>query len=84
VLGLGLTGAVCTPAWLARDRAPALAGSIVAAVAFVALAALPIVAPALVVVPDVLARYPVLVAMPLGWAAVRALEGRRASPELRA
>ena len=83
-LGLGVTGAVCTPAWLASGRVAALAGSIVGAVVFVGLATLPMTAPALGLVPDVLVRYPVLVALPLGWAAVWTLDGRHTAAELRA
>jgi hypothetical protein len=75
VLGLGLAAAACAPSRFAAGRTAALAGSLVGSVAFMALAGLPVAAPAIAIWPDVLARYPALVAMPLGWAAAQALSG---------
>lgn len=72
-LGLGLAAAACTPSRLASGRAVGLVGSIVGAAVFVALAAMPSVDPAMGSWLEPLARYPALVAMPLGWAAARAL-----------
>jgi hypothetical protein len=72
-LGLGLAAAAWAPARLATSAAGALAGPIVGGVAFVALAALPALAPGAPVWLDALARYPALVAMPLGWLAARAM-----------
>ena len=73
MLGLGLAAAAWAPARLATSTAGALAGPIVGGVAFVALAALPAVAPGAPAWLDALARYPALVAMPLGWLAARAM-----------
>ena len=73
VLGLGLAAAVWTPALFATGRLAALAGSGVGAVAFVALAGLPVMAPGAGVWLETLARYPALLAMPLSWGVVRAL-----------
>ena len=72
-LGLGLAAAAWAPARLATSAAGALAGPIVGGVAFVALAALPALAPGTPVWLDALAGYPALVAMPLGWLAARAM-----------
>jgi hypothetical protein len=72
-LGLGLAAAVWTPSLLASHRAAALAGSGVGAVVFVGLSGLPLLAPGVEAWLDTLVRYPALVAMPLGWATVRAL-----------
>jgi hypothetical protein len=73
LLALGLAAAVWTPALFAAGRPAAIAGSGVGAVVFVALAGLPLVAPGAAVWLDTVVRYPALVAMPLGWAVVRAL-----------
>ena len=72
-LGLGLAAAACTPPLLVRARAAGLAGSIVGALSFVALIGLPALAPAAGAGLDALVRYPALLAMPLGWAAARAI-----------
>jgi hypothetical protein len=76
VLGLGLAAAACASLRFAAAGAAAVAGSIVGAVAFVALVGVPMVAPEAAVWPQVLARYPALVAMPLGWLATRAAQLR--------
>jgi hypothetical protein len=89
LLGLGLAAAVWTPALFATGRAAAVTGSCVGAVVFVALAGLPLVAPGVGGWLETLARYPALVAMPLGWAVVRALgepagkPGRAVRPDAR-
>jgi hypothetical protein len=72
-LGLGVAAAAGTPSLVASGRAGGLAGSSVGAAAFVALAALPSVDPAMGSWLEPLARYPALVAMPLGWVAAWAL-----------
>jgi hypothetical protein len=74
-LGLGLAASAWAPARLAASPAGALAGPIVGGVAFLALAALPAVAPGAAAWLDALARYPSLVALPLGWLAARAMPG---------
>ena len=74
-LALGLAGAAWAPARLAASPAGALAGPIVGGVAFVALAALPALAPGAPVWLDAVTRYPALVALPLGWLAARAMPG---------
>jgi hypothetical protein len=73
VLGLGLAAAACTPSLVTGERAATLAGSSVGALTFVALVGLPALAPAAGAWLDVLARYPAVLAMPLGWAAARAV-----------
>jgi hypothetical protein len=83
LLGLGLAAAVWTPSLFATGRTASMAGSGVGAVVFLALAGLPVVAPGLAVWLEALSRYPALVAMPLGWAAARALgdeAGDRSAP----
>jgi hypothetical protein len=75
VLGLGLAGAAGAALRFASAGDAALAGSLVGAVAFVALVGLPVVAPAAAVWPEVLGRYPALVAMPLAWCATWVLNG---------
>jgi hypothetical protein len=80
-LGLGLAAAVWTPALLAPGRAAALAGSIVGAIAFLALIALPALTPVSAAWLEALARYPALVALPLGWAAARAVSTLTATDE---
>ncbi|HEU4367911.1 MAG TPA: hypothetical protein VFV05_06760 [Methylomirabilota bacterium] len=76
-LGLGLAAALWMPSLLATSRAGGATGSIVGGAVFVALAAVPALAP----IPssptwlEVLTRYPALVALPLGWAAARAVDG---------
>jgi hypothetical protein len=72
-LALGLAAAAWAPARVAASRAGALAGPIVGAVAFVALAALPSVAAGAPGWLDAVARYPALIALPLGWLAARAM-----------
>ena len=83
VLGLGLAAAGWTPALHADGRTAALAGSIVGVGVFVGLSALPVAAPGVAGWLAPLTRYPALVAMPLGWAASRAL-GMTARPRTRA
>jgi hypothetical protein len=83
VLGLGLAAAGWTPALHADGRTAALAGSIVGVGVFVGLSALPVAAPGVAGWLAPLTRYPALVAMPLGWAAARAL-GMTARPRTRA
>jgi hypothetical protein len=72
-LGLGLAAAAWAPARLATSAGGALAGPIVGGVAFVALAALPALAPGAPAWLDALARYPALLALPLGGLVARAL-----------
>ena len=72
-LALGLAAAAWAPARLAVSRAGALAGPIVGGVAFLALAALPALAPGSPGWFDAVARYPALIALPLGWLAARAM-----------
>ena len=73
IFALGLGAAAWAPARLATSPGGAVAGPIVGGVAFLALAALPALAPGAPVWLDALARYPALVALPLGWAAARAM-----------
>jgi hypothetical protein len=75
VLGLGLAAAACASLRFAAAGAAAVAGSVVGAVAFVALVGVPLVAPEAAVWPEVLARYPALAAMPLAWGATWVLSG---------
>lgn len=75
VLGLGLAASGCTPALLTSERTAGLVGSAVGALVFAGLAALPSVAPGAGAWLEPLTRYPALVAMPLGWAAARAVSG---------
>jgi hypothetical protein len=82
--GLGLAAAVWTPALLTSGRTAALAGSIVGGVVFVALAGAPLVAPGAGAWVQALARYPALVALPLGWAAARSLAGASGDERVRA
>lgn len=70
-LALGLAAAAWAPARLAPSTTGALAGPIVGGVTFVTLAALPILASGTPAWLEALARYPALVAMPLGWLAAR-------------
>jgi len=81
-LALGLAAAGWAPARLATSPVGALAGPIVGGVAFVALAALPALAPGAPAWLEALARYPALVALPLGWLAARAMppDGERVAP----
>ena len=72
-LALGLAAAAWAPARLATSSGGALAGPIVGGVVFAALAALPALAPGTPGWLDALAGYPALVALPLGWAAARAM-----------
>jgi len=81
-LALGVAAAVWAPARLATGSSGALAGPIVGGMVFLAVAALPTLAPAAPAWLEALARYPALVAAPLGWAAARALppDGDREAP----
>lgn len=72
LLGLGLAAAAGAPLRCAATGRAALGGSVVGVLVFVGLVGLPVVAPA-GPWPEVLARFPALVAMPLGWAVTRAL-----------
>jgi hypothetical protein len=71
MLALGVAAAAWAPARLATSPAGALAGPIVGGMAFVTLAALPALSPGAPAWLEALARYPALVAMPLGWLAAR-------------
>jgi hypothetical protein len=71
-LGLGLAAAVWAPSVLAATRSAGLAGSVVGALVFAALAALPLLVPPAAAALDGLVRYPALLALPLGWAAAHA------------
>lgn len=75
VLGLGLAAAAAGPARFSTAGDAAWAGSLVGVLAFAVLAGLPVVAPGAAPWPEVLARYPALLAMPLGWAVAKALSG---------
>jgi hypothetical protein len=75
VLGLGLAAAACASLRFAAAAEAAVAGSIVGAGAFVALVGVPVVAPGAAVWPEVLARYPVLAAMPLAWCTTWVMSG---------
>ena len=83
LLGLGLAAAAWTPARLADGRAAALAGSSVGAAVFVALAALPVLVPGGGIWLETLARYPALVALPLGLTASRVLDDGGPGKELK-
>jgi hypothetical protein len=74
VLGLGLAAAVWAPAVLARTRAGGLAGAVIGAGVFVALAGLPALTPVAALWLQTLVRYPALVALPLAWAAAHAVD----------
>jgi hypothetical protein len=74
VLGLGVAAAVWAPAVLARTRPGSLAGAVVGAGLFVALAGLPALTPAAALWLQTLVRYPALVALPLAWAAAHAVD----------
>jgi hypothetical protein len=80
-LGLGLAAAAWAPARLAETGAGAVAGAIAGGVAFAALAVLPAVAPGAPPWLDALARYPALIALPLGWLVARALPSGEESGE---
>jgi hypothetical protein len=72
-LGFGLAAAMWTPSLLVSGRVAAVAGSLVGGVAFAGLATLG----ALALAPAWLGAvtpYPAVVALPLGWAAARALD----------
>jgi hypothetical protein len=71
-LGLGLAAASWTPALLASGHAGRLAGSVAGGTAFLVVAALPWLAAAPAPWLENLARYPALIALPLGWAAAAA------------
>jgi len=71
LLAAGLAAAAMLPMRLASTPTGALAGSAVGAIAFVALSALPVLAPGAPAWLGVVARYPALVAMPLGWMVAR-------------
>ena len=66
MVGLGLAAAALAPLRLASGRTGALAGSVVGAAAFVTLSLLPVLAPGAPTWLGVFARYPALMAMPLG------------------
>jgi hypothetical protein len=66
MVGLGLAAAALAPMRLASSRTGASAGSVVGAAAFVALSLLPVLAPGAPAWLGVFARYPTLMAMPLG------------------
>lgn len=72
-LGLGVAAAAWAPARLADGVSGALGGVLVGGLTFAALAALPAVAPGGPLWLEALARYPALVALPLGCLAARAL-----------
>ena len=80
-LALGLAAAAWAPARFAESALAAAAGAVVGGVTFAALAALPILTPGAPSWIDTLARYPALVAMPLGWLATRALPSPAAAGE---
>jgi hypothetical protein len=75
MLALGVAAAGWAPARLAPSRPGGLAGAIVGGATFAALAALPALSPAAPAWLEALARYPAVVALPLGWAATRAFGG---------
>jgi hypothetical protein len=75
VLALGLAAAACVGPRFAAAGDATTAGSLVGALAFAGFVALPVIAPAAAPWPEVLARYPALVAMPLGWGVTKALSG---------
>lgn len=75
MVGVGLAAAAWAPARLATSSVGAVAGPIVGGVAFVALAALPAAAASAPAWLEALARYPALVAFPLGCLAARAMPG---------
>jgi hypothetical protein len=56
---------------MASSPAGAVAGGVVGALAFVVLAALPLLAPGAPAWLGVFSRYPALLALPLGWIAAR-------------
>ena len=66
LLGLGLAAAALAPMRLAASPTGAVAGGVVGVLVFVALAALPVLAPGAPAWLGALARYPALLAMPLG------------------
>ncbi len=82
LVGLGLAAAAWAPARLAASPAGALAGALTGGAAFVALSALPALAPQAPAWLDALTRYPALVAMPLAWLAARVPDapGEREEP----
>jgi hypothetical protein len=71
LFAVGLAAAGVAPMRLASTRAGALAGSVVGVVVFVALSALPVLAPGAPAWLAGLARYPALLALPLGWMVAR-------------
>jgi hypothetical protein len=74
VLGLGLGASAWAPAVLASSRAGSVAGAVVGAGVFVALAGLPALTPVTTWGLQTLVRYPALVALPLAWAAAHAAD----------
>jgi hypothetical protein len=68
---LGLAAAAVAPMRLASSATGAVAGGVVGALAFVALAALPLLASSTPAWLGVFTRYPALVALPLGWMVAR-------------
>ncbi|HEX9820217.1 MAG TPA: hypothetical protein VGD07_11480 [Methylomirabilota bacterium] len=83
MLGLGLAAAMWTPSVLAAGAPGGVVGSIAGGVAFAALAGLPALAPAPAPAAwlEALTRYPALVALPLGWAAARAVDAMLATED---
>jgi hypothetical protein len=73
LLGLGLAAAALAPMRLAVSPAGAVAGGVVGAFAFVALAALPVLAPGAPAWLGGFSHYPALLAMPLGLLMARLL-----------
>ena len=82
-LALGFAAAAWAPARLATSPFGALAGPVVGGIAFLGLAALPVLAPGAPAWLDVLVRDPALLALPLGWLVARALpaDAERAAPD---
>jgi hypothetical protein len=79
LFALGLAAAAVAPMRLATSPAGAVAGGVVGALAFVVLAALPLLAPGAPAWLGSFSRYPALLAMPLGLMAAR-LPGRAERP----
>jgi hypothetical protein len=82
-LGLGLAAAMWTPSVLAARATGGVVGSIAGGVVFAALAGLPALAPAPAPPAwlEALTRYPALAALPLGWAAARAVDAMLATDD---
>jgi hypothetical protein len=71
LFALGLAAAAVAPMRLASSPAGAVAGGVVGALAFVVLAALPLLAPGAPAWLGVFTRYPASIALPLGWVVAR-------------